>query len=386
MIWKNKPSTKNTPTSSIGVIYLARQSEGVEAFRSFIQSFAAHSSGIPHDLIVIFKGFSNRNDLNAAQSEFASFTHIPIELPDEGLDIGSYFEAAKFLHHSYICCLNTFSRILSDDWLEKLYSHAILPDVGIVGATGSYEGLHDSTLFFQKAIWLNSQPGIDVKLRLNLNKYFQFIFQYVFPKIKDNLRVIDPIKLQILTKTICKSTYRKFRSLIFAKKESNELEKNFYQWWESIQNKGDIAQFCKFPSFPNPHIRTNAFMIDRKRFLSFNTFSILNKMDACGVESGYEGMTRRLLREGLKARIVGKNGKGYDVEKWHRSNTFRLGKQSNLLVSDNQTRFYETANEETQIVHSLTSWGANAVSLPRDFPNLKVHFNINNYFERLRDC
>ena len=54
-------------------------------------------------------------------------------------------------------------------------------------------------------------------------------------------------------------------------------------------------------------------------------------------------MTKQVLNAGLKAQIVGKNGVGYDVDQWPCSKTFRREDQSNLLIADNQTNFFDAA-------------------------------------------
>lgn len=114
----------------------------------------------------------------------------------------------------------------------------------------------------------------------------------------------------------------------------------------------------RFPRFPNVHIRSNAFMMDRenakKILLSFN---IRDKKDAFFAESGPRGMTRQIFEMGMTALIVGRNGRGYPPAAWPASHTFRLGTQSNLLVHDNVTRAYADMpfSEKTSI--SKLTWG-----------------------------
>jgi hypothetical protein len=366
--------------SQIAVLYLARKAEGLDAFRTFMCSYATHPAGIDHDLVVIFKGYDGGSDLEGARSVFSSFQHISMEVSDEGFDLGSYLEATKRLTHEYICCLNTFSKILSENWLKKLYSHSILPDVGIVGATGSYEGTHSSVTLLQKALWLNSQPELDKMLQTRLNKYFDFIFQHPFSQARDTVstKLVEIKKANALD--TFKSIHRHLTGFVIDRINSRRLERSYIEWWSKIQKREDIAKFCQFPLFPNPHIRSNAFIINRERFLTLNHSSFISKLDSCHLESGYGGMTRQLLSANLKARIVGKNGVGYDVDKWPSSNTFRLGDQSNLLVADNQTHIFTAANCETRFVFALMSWGEDSLSIPNDFPNLKIKFQADRNF------
>jgi hypothetical protein len=114
----------------------------------------------------------------------------------------------------------------------------------------------------------------------------------------------------------------------------------------------------RFPRFPNVHIRSNAFMMERATAIKVLTaFHIRDKKDAFFAESGPRGMTRRIFEMGLNALVVGRNGRGYPPESWPTSDTFRLGMQSNLLVHDNVTRTYaEMPFSEKRSISKLT-WG-----------------------------
>jgi hypothetical protein len=60
---------------------------------------------------------------------------------------------------------------------------------------------------------------------------------------------------------------------------------------------------------------------------------------------------------GLKAIVVGKDGKGYDKHEWDISDTFWRGTQSNLLISDNQTRKFATADLDWRRELEIFAWG-----------------------------
>jgi len=66
------------------------------------------------------------------------------------------------------------------------------------------------------------------------------------------------------------------------------------------------------------------------------------------------------MSRGLNVLVVGKDGVGYEKEDWTRSNTFRIGEQKNLLVADNQTRLFKTADAETKRRLAACAWGARA--------------------------
>jgi hypothetical protein len=343
----------------IAAVYLARRADGIAAFQSFARSYAAHPAGIEHDLIVIFKGYEDSRELAEAAAVFSPLRYTPLELPDEGFDLGSYLNAARRLAHEYVCCLNTYSVILADGWLEKLHAQARIPGVGIAGATGSYEGLRDTITLIQKGIWMSQQEGVGRRSRDRVRRYFQYFLG---------------------SSTSMAAGEGPDGEGAECEASPGRVESAYQRWWAAVlqDGRGSIADLVRFPPFPNPHIRTNAFMARRSRFLAFEKAPIVTKMDACHFESGVNGMTRQVLADRLDARIVGRNGIAYDVADWPDSGTFRLGRQENLLVADNQTALWETFNEEVRATFALMTWGTSRVFVPEDFPALGITFDADS--------
>jgi hypothetical protein len=112
-------------------------------------------------------------------------------------------------------------------------------------------------------------------------------------------------------------------------------------------------------TFPNVHVRTNAFMM--RTPLARQTLGrliIKAKRDAHDAEHGPNSLTRQVVSRGLTALIVGANGRAYAPEWWSGSRTFRQGNQANLLVADNQTRAWDMLSwPERRIVYEMT-WGS----------------------------
>jgi hypothetical protein len=119
-----------------------------------------------------------------------------------------------------------------------------------------------------------------------------------------------------------------------------------------------------FDSFPNYHLRTNSFMIARQQMLRITHGAIFAKMHAWILESGKKSITKQIALMGLRSVVVGKNDKGYEKEEWNISKTFWRGTQDNLLISDNQTRKYDTASPECRRKLELFAWGEFATELP----------------------
>lgn len=113
----------------------------------------------------------------------------------------------------------------------------------------------------------------------------------------------------------------------------------------------------QFPPFPNPHVRTNAFMAERERLLALDWRVGRGKSSAHQLESGWRGITRQLGEAGLGARVVGRDGRGYAPGEWAQSATYRAGGQANLLVADNRTRQYDEAEPARRAELARMAWG-----------------------------
>ena len=80
-------------------------------------------------------------------------------------------------------------------------------------------------------------------------------------------------------------------------------------------------------------------------------------------------MTRQLLKKGLEPLVVGRDGRAYGMGEWYESRTFRSGDQSNLLISDNHTRYYAGADpEERRCRCRARRWGEEKARVPRRSP------------------
>ncbi len=255
-------STSKGAPPRLAVAYLARGAEtGWQAScKRFINSYCSHASGIEHTLCILFKGFADARSLALAQSLFAPLQHSTFFFEDNSFDIGAYIEWAHLIDADIVCPLNSASEILSDHWLAKLAVNLALPNVGLVGASASYESLND---------------------------------------------------------------------------------------WNDT-----------FPMFPNVHLRSNAFMIDRRLLCELTTgLKIREKVDAFNFESGTHSLSRRVMALGKEILLVGSNGRGYAPAFWPASDTFRLGFQSNLLIGDNQTRNFSGLSWEEKREFVLRTWG-----------------------------
>jgi hypothetical protein len=109
-------------------------------------------------------------------------------------------------------------------------------------------------------------------------------------------------------------------------------------------------------SFPNPHLRTNGFALERRLLLSLDWPTGLTKLEAVALEGGSWSLTRQVRERGLKTLVVGRDGVGYPPDRWRQSVTFRSGEQENLLLADNRTRHYQDAGFLTRRGLAWLAW------------------------------
>jgi hypothetical protein len=113
-----------------------------------------------------------------------------------------------------------------------------------------------------------------------------------------------------------------------------------------------------FAPFPNPHLRTNAFLGERRVLAGLGLDRARDKRSAYVLESGRAGISHRLIDRGARLVVVGRDGEQHAPGRWAASRTFRSGAQEQLLVSDNQTRAYDVAPERERRRLRRAAWGS----------------------------
>lgn len=257
-----------SPRMKICVVHLSWAGADPAALASFLTSYGEHPAGMPHRLVIAWNGYRDRAELTAAQRLAAGVEHDDFVVATPKLDLAVYRDVAKWAGEPAMGFINSYSRLLADSWLAHMTRWLAQSDIGLVGATGSWESPLSSA----------------------------------------------PLPLRIL-------------------------------------------RAGRYPPFPNPHIRTNGFMLERERFLALRWREVRRKRDAYELESGNYGITRQIEAQGLRAVIVGRDGRAYDRDRWPESGTFRVRAQENLLVEDNRTRDYATAKPGLARRLSRNAWG-----------------------------
>jgi hypothetical protein len=265
----------------IGLVHLVWAPLGTAPLRRFLASYRAHSPGADHELGVVLNGASSaaapEGSREALEAEIAETDHRLIVLEEPVLDLAAYGEAARRLEHSRLCFVNSYTVVQADGWLGALSRALDEPDVGLVGASGSWES---------QAEWVRGSV-------------------LHWPQ-------------QLLT-------------LRSARRD--------------------------FPRFPNPHIRTTGFMIERAPLLEMRLDRVRDKRSAYLLESGRISITRRVQQRGQRAVVVGRDRCIYDIADWPASRTFRSDGQGNLLVADNRTEDFEAATPALRRRLARDAWG-----------------------------
>jgi len=346
----------------IGLVYLNRKAEGHDPVDRFICSYNAFDPGVEHDFITIYKGFSD-SEIDIAKLIFQNIEDRHITVNDEMTDIDSYLIATEsFPDIEIFCFLNTFSEIRTNGWLSFLFKAISIRDVGIAGATGSYESILTSNLLNSKVIWLTSN------FFLRYDKLIHHQYKNIIEKHVPHWTRKHPISWILSSLKNHAVDHRKVK----------KHDPPFDIFWKTLTAHDGCFSFLNdAPVFPNPHIRSNAFMVRREHLSPFLARSgIMSKNDSYLFESGKKGLTNQIRRQGLRAVILNSSGDMFDIADWPKSQTFRLGKQEGLLIHDNQTRKFDELSPEERDVLSYMTWGNSLESSSKNIFTFGISFDV----------
>jgi hypothetical protein len=299
------------------LVHLVRRGGSQESLRTFITSYRNHDPGVSHCVVLLLKGFRSSEEARPYSQIAGSLVDDTVHVSDSGFDLTAYANVALRLGCRELCFLNSNSAILHSGWLAMLQS-ALTADVGIVGATGS---------------WNSS---------LSVSRYFLHLpsaYSKLFP---------DRAWLQAQLDTL-----QGIESASGVPAGSR---------WSRLAAIGGrhlttaYTQFA-FRPFPAPHIRTNAFLIRADVMSRLKVWPMHWKPQAWRLESGRGGITSQIEHMGLRALVVGRDSVSYQPDDWHRSATFWQDDQQNLLVADNQTNAYRDGDVDRRSLLSRLAWG-----------------------------
>ncbi len=345
-------------TVDLAVFYLARCAEGVKAFERFAKSYKAHPAGQKHQLVIIYKGFTTSNDMNVARKVFSHIPHKSVVISDEPFDIGAYLHAAKQVNATYVCFLNTHTEILATGWLTHLHNAIKNPEVGMAGATASFESLYDSFALIVKMVWIAGHNYLYHSRELA--NHFEF--------------TLGGETINWLNAGLKKANQMPVGKLY----NHHAIEAAWNIRWQGLLLDGQPYDFLRgFPRFPNAHVRSNGFIISRKMLLDFFSNLPHTKQAAYGFESGPQSLSARVVGQGLKLALVTRSGEVLLQDKWMDSKTFRLRDQSDLMIADNQTRGFARASDAERRTFAMISWGEGASEADGGAYPLGLKFDVN---------
>ena len=257
--------------SGTALVHLVWGPLGTDPVRMFAEGYREHAPGTDHRLVLLLNDVADPSVRDVCRATADELGGKLLETPARQLDLAAYHEAAGRIEADRLCFLNSYSTPLVTGWLATLAAPLQQPEVGLVGASGSYESFSTNA----------------------------------------------PI------------VARRYRAR-------------------------------QFPRFPNPHVRTNAFILRRELMLELDWGPIRTKLDAWKLESGWQSMTRQVWSRGLSTLVVGRDGRAYGPEELYESRTFRRGGQPNRLIDDNRTReFAQAPPRRRQRLFEL-AWGKRA--------------------------
>jgi hypothetical protein len=304
--------------ADLAVVHLVWGPLGPERLRRFLDSYRKHPAGAEHDLVVLFNGV---NDPSAFQDELGDVEHRTLSLERPGLDLEAYLQAARRIEHERVCFLNSYSEIQADGWLARLDGALGQEGVAIAGATGSW-GSHLSMVLYQ----------------LGLPSAYAHVYS-------DR-----------------RATALGLSAVLGERGLADPLPAGWRHRLHTLISLPPIAR--AFGSFPARHVRTNAFALERRRFLAVGGRATRDKLDAYALEAGRRSMTAAVEAAGLAAVVCGADGRVYERDDWPHSATLWQADQENLLITDNQTRIYAQADAARRRLLSRYAWGADAAPSP----------------------
>lgn len=305
------------------LVHIVRAAHGLEAPRDFGAAMRVHPPGVEHRLILAMKGFGSELEAAPYIAAVGDLEFEVMYFPEPGIDLGLYFEAAARLRAGRYCFVNSHIRPVADEWLAKLNAALDLPDVGIVGPTGSWASFHS---------WVTYSMGLPS------------FYRGVLPPVREARKLL----LEVDFEQLGIERRSKLAALRARLKLLSQLPEELFA----------------FPPFPAPHLRTSAFMLTHAVLRAMRLFVVRTKMDTYVLESGSLNIASQAESMGLRALVVDSEGTVYEPEEWHRSGTLWQGRQERLLTVDNRTSFYERGDIRRRRVLASLAWGHRADPLP----------------------
>lgn len=143
---------------------------------------------------------------------------------------------------------------------------------------------------------------------------------------------------------------------------------NAFELDSSIQLAGPMGSYAKGHSnkFPNPHIRTCSFMINRELFLEYAATQKFpeTKDDTWEIEHGVNSLSNFILNKGYKMVVVNSDGIIFAPNDWENSQTYITSKEPKAILDDKWARRYYFTDECLRTKIEMETWGKNQTKYP----------------------
>ena len=102
------------------VVHLVWAPLGTVALTRFVASYRARSAGLDHRLIILFKGFADREETREHVEALDGLEYESMFYSRPTFDLPAYSAAADALDASHLCFMNSESVLLADGWLAAM--------------------------------------------------------------------------------------------------------------------------------------------------------------------------------------------------------------------------------------------------------------------------
>jgi hypothetical protein len=307
--------TAPAPATGTRLVHLVWAPLGPQPLARFLESYRRYPSGAQHDLLVLLNGFEPDQDLTPWRDLLAGIEYEEMRLARPLLDLAAYREVAAGTSARRYCFLNSYCVLRADGWLALLERVLDQAGAGLVGPSGSWGSIRSYNRFM-----------------LGLGGPYAHVF----------------------------GDRRETGATLAAVAARNEPDDGGGGRAPLRFARALLERSWGFQAFPAPHIRTSAFMIDADVLRLLRVPALKRKADALRLENGRDSITAQVARLGLRALVVGRDGRGYSEDEWPESETFWQGEQQNLLIADKQTDDYALGDAAAREALSRYAWGGQA--------------------------
>lgn len=170
-----------------GIIYLIRNSEdSLQYTKAFADSFRKYPVGdTKHRLILCFKGFTESWQIAIHKKCFLGIDYVTYYCQDVGYSMETFWKVMNEFACDKFVCLNSYSRINVERWLDIMDESLVTEYVGLVGVSSSSVSIFNCLLRqgkYAKAIiaylWFKPEPNYHIRTNAFLG------WKHIFMEIK----------------------------------------------------------------------------------------------------------------------------------------------------------------------------------------------------------